>query len=140
MAAPKQKTLAEAKERIQQSCPDLPGKRVIEVLESIYKGPKTVFSAATLFDRMAGANKDSVFMTLSILASDGFRIIEPHWYFVDELHEMHEITESEVQEAIRSGKFFRPDTGEEVPNFRSSIGVRYLTSSAFDKPKHGRQP
>ncbi len=90
------------------------------------------------FANACGAQEVSSELVEAVTFLSGAKIhaFDAGFFFVDEDDEEHEIEKGEMMEAIATGEFFHPETGERVENFEDVIYPFFTASEEFCRRRH----
>lgn len=70
--------------------------------------------------------KDQILPAVQYLTGARVGILEPSYYFFDQSGDDFPISSSSVSSACKDGRFFHPETGEEVKQFEKFIGLEFI--------------
>jgi hypothetical protein len=73
------------------------------------------------------------------MSDEPWNILKSAWIYYDRNGERIAVSSEDVSEALASGEFYHPYSGESVPDFRETIGLLYQGADELDQVIEGGQ-
>jgi hypothetical protein len=106
--------------------------RIVDYLTERSSQQLRMLTFQTLAKAAQRAEVDSDVLTaIQILTSTKLAILDSKAMFVDDDSEEHELTDDEFAEAMRTGEFVHPETGELVPDYARHVFPFFVPTAEF---------